>query len=943
MYINLTVLFVLCLQHANAETITFYIRTFGCDFGNCLSLTLNNVCDIGEQNITSYPLYYQTTYAHCCQQNEMMDQSFSVNVNTTCYSIDYGLWLIKRLNLSNTNVIVDIGNGEFAITNNYIDIQHTEKHNLSIELHSNLSSSTIDYYLQPSIHDIFTVKNIHIVNHVVDSQNYYVKKWMTINSVLPYQGNNHTTCNMYVGYDESYSKDIVTIFGGVGDIKTGIYPVVMYDIMSQKASIVASLQDFSMTALSPHCYVTVKNKVYFLGDKWNDPNNMGVRVNFFVFNIEDYTYTQWGLDHPKPYETLNECYTSDGTRYVYLIGGYEVPIGQNSRLTNVFSIFDTDSNSWDVGPSLNVNRSGPCIYTVFDTMLYIFAGGTGVYGNAIEKYSKSLNRWEIVHASWTKFNYSMADNAAAYTTPGSNTIFIFGLNTCSIFNIQTEKLSEDGCLHTNILAIDFGGIYIPFLNSYYIFGGDAESSHGGACTQAVQYSVLCPVLTQIDLSLSSKTLLIGQNLTIVLPKPAECVHERYNFTLTYQNLNISYLVVQNTNECLICVKKFLSDLECSSCTIGLIFPTEDCIYDTKYNVCKITLEEADPSPNIQLVNHIEIIFEPFVNLSLSDTIISPGATIPITISTFELKKNTFYEFRLYSSSDALQVDNTLNIQTNDETIESCSIGTSGVKISCKEGISPSINYNYINNNNYVFNISIISLSNNAKNITIYPTNGITVTIRSCQPGYGMDHLNQAQCLLCPYNSFTLTAGVEPCHKCNSDSDGYVCKGGNDVVVKYNFWLSALNTSNKEFYPFINITGQDVLSSEFCPPGYCCQKYDGCNFLEEYNKSTSSFCAFGRNMSTPLCGQCQNGRSELAGTTNCGICNEANYPLLIFIFTFIMLPFVIYVSYFDSSPNASPNASPNDKSAIEISTYKTMIFDIGFYYYQALSIIFLSKG
>merc|ERR1712228_524411 len=91
------------------------------------------------------------------------------------------------------------------------------------------------------------------------------------------------------------------------------------------------------------------------------------------------------------------------------------------------------------------------------------------------------------------------------------------------------------------------------------------------------------------------------------------------------------------------------------------------------------------------------------------------------------------------------------------------------------------------------------------------------------------------------------------------------------------------------------------------------------------------CAYGRNTSSVLCGECNEGLSELFGSVDCGTCNHTNYALLILILLFFVAPFVIYVAYFD------------DATKKEILLFKSLIFDIGFYYYQALGIIFSSKG
>ena len=94
-----------------------------------------------------------------------------------------------------------------------------------------------------------------------------------------------------------------------------------------------------------------------------------------------------------------------------------------------------------------------------------------------------------------------------------------------------------------------------------------------------------------------------------------------------------------------------------------------------------------------------------------------------------------------------------------------------------------------------------------------------------------------------------TAGVLENSKCAdcTDIDGIFCLGGSNLIISYNYWT--------------RISSESVITSHFCPSGYCCQNINGCNYTNLVNEQ-SGLCAYGRDTSSPLCGACLDGYSGM---------------------------------------------------------------------------------
>eukprot|EP01084_Bolivina_argentea_P320582 556252_1 len=276
-------------------------------------------------------------------------------------------------------------------------------------------------------------------------------------------------------------------------------------------------------------------------------------------------------------------------------------------------------------------------------------------------------------------------------------------------------------------------------------------------------------------------------------------------------------------ECWDCVKGINSN------TIHLPSASTNVTYQNNENILNVDGNISNRSNNITIIG-FEIIITDIINVTDSATSIIPGNSIPINISSFRLESNREYLFKLSSENQALSIDNILNITTgNDNQIIKCGIMTynNPNSIDCGTGFTPTIDYQFVTSDNNLFNINVSLIHPTNKNIAIIPKNGIQVAIKGCSSGQGMENKNiDSLCNSCPYNEFTLHDGADPCIKCWDNLTNVECKGTDQIIVGYNYWISAANKDFSKYFPFYNITMNDSMFSSFCPAGFCCRSSSG---------------------------------------------------------------------------------------------------------------------
>ena len=152
----------------------------------------------------------------------------------------------------------------------------------------------------------------------------------------------------------------------------------------------------------------------------------------------------------------------------------------------------------------------------------------------------------------------------------------------------------------------------------------------------------------------------------------------------------------------------------------------------------------------------------------------------------------------------------------------------------------------------------------------YSINNITFIVNECPSGYGLSG-KAKQCELCVSGYYSLLNTTEKCIKCNNKLESVVCNGNNELIINTHFWISIYKFSkNYETYFDLNTKSSKSIVVAQCPPNYCCQSNEGCNYYSEWvnNSESTQLCAFGRDPTVALCGKCLNGYSEVFQSVTC---------------------------------------------------------------------------
>ncbi len=100
--------------------------------------------------------------------------------------------------------------------------------------------------------------------------------------------------------------------------------------------------------------------------------------------------------------------------------------------------------------------------------------------------------------------------------------------------------------------------------------------------------------------------------------------------------------------------------------------------------------------------------------------------------------------------------------------------------------------------------------------------------------------------------------------CTVGNRGVDCIGGDRIMISQNYWIG------------INLDMINRIVSKHCPSNYCSQEHGQYLELQQSNK----LCALNRNTNTPLCGKCNEGFSEVFGSSNCALCERHRWELWI---------------------------------------------------------------
>eukprot|EP01084_Bolivina_argentea_P103957 186191_1 len=245
------------------------------------------------------------------------------------------------------------------------------------------------------------------------------------------------------------------------------------------------------------------------------------------------------------------------------------------------------------------------------------------------------------------------------------------------------------------------------------------------------------------------------------------------------------------------------------------------------------------------------------------------------------------------------------------------IDANGNCLKCDQGIYfQTINMNDVGRNTTI----TTSITNNELHI-----NDIQITIVPCPAMLGKSGA-AVQCELCTVGYFSLHDTINECVSCYDiiGFDPYVitCPGENIIIVRYNYWMSLIETKNNTY----------SMKSSLCPPNQCCQNTKGCDYLE------LNLCQKGRDPTSYLCSECLNEFTEKFATTKCGKCSRDYierllYPLLIAV--------IITIFFIFSTSKANNEKKANKKSYIPsgfISVQKIIILKPICYYFQTVSYI-----
>lgn len=120
-------------------------------------------------------------------------------------------------------------------------------------------------------------------------------------------------------------------------------------------------------------------------------NNSALLPQPTVFDLTKTTPTSTTLTADNSVSRIPGSY-SDGTRYVYLLGGMDLAVG----LSKKFRRYDALNNSWTTYPDCPVGSHYSGLLLFGSEMYAIISNPDGVYKNVLYKFSFTTNTWSFV-------------------------------------------------------------------------------------------------------------------------------------------------------------------------------------------------------------------------------------------------------------------------------------------------------------------------------------------------------------------------------------------------------------------------------------------------------------------------------------------------------------------------------------------------------------------
>eukprot|EP01083_Nonionella_stella_P087185 242434_1 len=619
--------------------------------------------------------------------------------------------------------------------------------------------------------------------YLVNSQqqtNYYINKWSS-NQLLQHPMRysiagltSNTTEGEYAGAIEM----LIPPTSSMTPTPTGMDPVTgpgsftglssnwaagnpgMYGTIACQAALMRKGCDWE-SIYSPNSMVVVNYAMYFSRfdpDAYPNYHQDITTTNFYKHSVQfpsgneaiNYSTIHLGNAYPKPVALYDECYTTDNTQYIYLIGGRttELNAGGSSK---AFVWFDLINYKWHTGPDLGQARaSSACVYHNNTSTIYAFGGdGTTV----IEKWKKGAGYWEPVRSQMNATTVSIY----AFEAPNSNTIFIVGVDIdiipysngrgiCYTFFADKDELYF--CVNSPLMTMYFGSVYSTEQMIFYSIAG--WSLNTLALTNYVQSTALSTT-APIDFSSSN----IARNVSSTAKIPIKfTVADAYKWRpphgdtkIKFAKINLYSLELDINNIVLLrnvttsdtwsvdynCSLCDSTGINCMNCLDGITMN-----YTMPYhgNQVRNNIYPVDTIcvPNTYaLATGFEVTITGtfFVTFSLPTAISHTYPTITVRLAHYQFPPNTNYTFLLSTENPAVQFDAKVKISTNSSDVFSCRIINYGNVSTCDEGFDPIINSQVLKRYHNMFNVTVQSVLHNTP-IDIYPVNTFTITSQPCE-------------------------------------------------------------------------------------------------------------------------------------------------------------------------------------------------------------------